>query len=355
MINNNENNIAFVLGAGFSKCADLPIQREFDRLLISNEFNNNSIDESITNVIKNFIKKIFDCEGKELPSLEDFFTCIDLSAGTGHTLSLDYEPKHLRAIRRMAIYRVFEILDKRYKEKYYIKKYFSSYLDRHNCSFVITNWDIVLEKHLKDYIKTKSKKINYCMQAFDWKTKTGMPLNGIPICKMHGSANWVYCENCKTIFCDLEYKIALYEKVGLSSFDFNLFDNNLSEKCFDPIVRNCKFCKYPVSSHIATFSYRKSFRTHAYPSIWYNAEKYLSNASEWIFVGYSLPEADYEFKHLLKVAQHRYRNLSAIRKIKVIIKDDNSTIDRFKKFFGTSTIEFFNEGFENYVHTLKEL
>jgi hypothetical protein len=33
---------------------------------------------------------------------------------------------------------------------------------------------------------------------------------------------------------------------------------------------------------------------------WNNAEKLLVNAQRWVFVGYSLPAADYEFKYLLK-------------------------------------------------------
>jgi hypothetical protein len=52
---------------------------------------------------------------QELPALEDIFTCIDLAAGTGHDLGVrKYTPKVLRAIRRMAIYRIFSVLDRRF-------------------------------------------------------------------------------------------------------------------------------------------------------------------------------------------------------------------------------------------------
>ena len=33
---------------------------------------------------------------------------------------------------------------------------------------------------------------------------------------------------------------------------------------------------------------------------WFDAEDLLREAKNWVFVGYSLPEADYEFKYLLK-------------------------------------------------------
>ena len=36
---------------------------------------------------------------------------------------------------------------------------------------------------------------------------------------------------------------------------------------------------------------------------WSSAERLLRNAEKWVFIGYSLPAADYEFKHLLKRVQ----------------------------------------------------
>jgi hypothetical protein len=36
---------------------------------------------------------------------------------------------------------------------------------------------------------------------------------------------------------------------------------------------------------------------------WFSAERLLRNAKNWIFIGYSLPAADFEFKYLLKRVQ----------------------------------------------------
>jgi hypothetical protein len=36
---------------------------------------------------------------------------------------------------------------------------------------------------------------------------------------------------------------------------------------------------------------------------WFEAEQLLMDAERWIFIGYSLPPADYEFKYLLKRTQ----------------------------------------------------
>lgn len=36
---------------------------------------------------------------------------------------------------------------------------------------------------------------------------------------------------------------------------------------------------------------------------WFSAERLLRSAKNWIFIGYSLPAADFEFKYLLKRVQ----------------------------------------------------
>jgi len=105
--------VAVILGAGFSKCADLPTQAEFFDLLLSPELSQSPLQKCITEVIQQFLRDVFGWRpGEPLPSLEDYFTCIDLSANTGHHLGIKYTPKMLRAIRRMTIHRVMQILDR---------------------------------------------------------------------------------------------------------------------------------------------------------------------------------------------------------------------------------------------------
>ena len=56
-------------------------------------------------------------------------------------------------------------------------------------------------------------------------------------------------------------------------------------------------------------------------------------SSEWIFVGYSLPEADFEFRHLLKAAEKAAPG-GAAKKVEVVLKNDAEAALRFKRFFG---------------------
>jgi hypothetical protein len=84
---------AFILGAGFSKCASLPVQAEFSDLLLSSVFST-KLDKQITKVLSTFLRDVFQWRANcPMPELEDIFTCIDLSANTGHQLGLNYTPK----------------------------------------------------------------------------------------------------------------------------------------------------------------------------------------------------------------------------------------------------------------------
>lgn len=344
----------FILGAGFSCCSKLPLQKDFSSLLFSKEFNTD-LDCVITSALEHFLNDVFGWKkGNEIPSLEDIFTCIDLSLASEHHLGIKYTPKMLRALQRMAIYRIFSVLNYRFSYSTDIKKLLEYFLNKGKCNFVVLNWDIVLEKHLT---QIGNFFINYGCPCQDWND---MNLIGeekeISVSKMHGSSNWVYCDNCKTLFYDLYDKLALHIKAGLVKSDFRLFDESFTDKKFDdsvsiqPFSRSCKICRNLLSSHIATFSYRKSFRTTAYPSIWYNAEKTLANSNHWIFVGYSLPEADYELKHLLKSAQIRLKHIKDLKKeIEVIAKNDLNTKNKFGKFFGDNNITFFNDGLSGYI------
>lgn len=352
----SKQKVAFILGAGFSKCAELPIQAEFSPLLTSRDFNSPA-DVLITGIISNFLEKVFGWqEGREIPDLEDVFTSIDLSANNGHYLGHQYSPEMLRALRRMLIYRIFQILDQRFKVCPEIEHLLRHYLS-YDCSFIVMNWDLVLEKHLKEI--DPSLNIDYVSPSYNWETyEREHPAEAVKICKMHGSSNWVYCENCKSVFFHLDKKLSLQKKVGLQVSDFHLFGNSyrkeeIKDSLSDVQGNRCKRCNNIISAHIATFSYRKSFRTAAYPAIWNEAENLLAEADNWIFIGYSLPEADFELKHLIKSAELRMPETNRERKIDAVLYQDEQAKSKFERFFGKEKVNVYEDGLTAYVENLQ--
>jgi NAD-dependent SIR2 family protein deacetylase len=345
-----------ILGAGFSKCASLPTQNEFPDYFLSDELSDSPLHKAISVIIREYLIDVFGwCEGGIFPTMEDYFTCLDLSANIGHNLGDNkYTPRKLRAIRRVTIYRIFQILDHQYKRSNAIEIFLSDLTQKNKVNYVVTNWDIVLERVLMDL---GINQINYGFECYDWNSPS-MKKNvagDVLISKLHGSSNWIYCESCTKIYYDLYRKLALHEMVGISPSDFSLFKGRAdiaNKSKLDIISHNkkCPYCKskFSLSTHIATFSYKKSYRTFAYPAIWHTAQMNLSESDEWIFIGYSLPDADYEFKHLLKSAE---LSCNVRPRIKIILKDDQRAAERYLKFFGSRllTKNIFQNGLEGYV------
>ncbi len=88
-----------------------------------------------------------------------------------------------------------------------------------------------------------------------------------------------------------------------------------------------------LGTRFATFSYRKALDFPMHSASWRTAEQYLKGTADWVFIGYSMPAADFEFKHLLKRVQLTEGDRPNITVI-TGGKDAGATVDRFSKFFG---------------------
>jgi len=308
----------FVVGAGFSLYAGMPLQRDFTDALLSGRGNASGNSGNIVHHLRQFVSRAFDhkttADAKFWPELEDIFTCIDLSANTGHNLGSQFSASELRTIRRGLIYRIITMLRERYREARDRKdedwqtllEFFKS-LDPGAVSFVATNWDTVVEDMLTEAHDIRH--FGYGCNAICGSLRTAhneikeTAAVGIkvPIIKMHGSVNWLYCDNCRRLFWmqpDETYKVA---GQLLSSEDW---------KRIDPTSRHkndrwhCGRCGADsLGTRFATFSYRKALDFPMFQKSWFSAERLLRNAKNWIFIGYSLPAADFEFKYLLKRVQ----------------------------------------------------
>jgi NAD-dependent SIR2 family protein deacetylase len=346
----------YILGAGFSCNAALPSQSEIGGQLLSHDDLAGPIEvnEAITGILTEFLECVFHLwdlrEG--CPELEDIYTCIDLSMESGHFLGPCYTPKKLRSIRQFLTHRIFQILEKRYRPSPDITSLLQHAAANQQCAFVTLNWDMVLEQHLgslgfyPDY-KCGAIPLNRMISSTN-------PAYILPVCKMHGSSNWAYCDNCKYLFYDPSVQTALHNQLFLFRHDFTLFGYTLAPELFSTIA--CPHCGIRhMSTHIATFSYRKSFRTNHFGRIWHEAELLLHNAAQWVFIGYSLPTADYDFKHLLKSAQLQL-GLMDVPRLSIITKNDGGglspTVVRYMKFFGTRLQlgDIYQEGIPEYIY-----
>ena len=125
--------------------------------------------------------------------------------------------------------------------------------------------------------------------------------HAVPLVKIHGSANWLYCDNCRQL-----YWFPAKDGFTIAMQLLTLREGKrlaLSELSNCARWRCMSCTKVPLTTRIATFSYLKALDFPMFEKSWLSAERLLRTAKKWIFIGYSLPAADYEFKHLLKRVQ----------------------------------------------------
>ena len=90
----------FILGAGFSHNAGLPLAGEFTKRLLTTGQDEENTSRRIVEYLRNFVDTTFAngarTEPENWPPLEDIFTLVDLSANTGHHLGPRFSPADLR-------------------------------------------------------------------------------------------------------------------------------------------------------------------------------------------------------------------------------------------------------------------
>jgi hypothetical protein len=231
----------FIVGAGFSYHAGLPVASRFTEAILEAREYKHGPSRIIVDFLSKFIHDAFDhstrAGAKYWPELEDVFTCVDLSANSGHHLGGTFAPADLRTVRRTVLSRIIRMLDQKYQNARRQKgpdwkklDDFFVRIDSCSAGFISMNWDTVIERKLQanslgvsiDYgcdalragIPDPPNEDEYPLarSALKKLTKEGQkivvvrPTNGeqvekkIPVVKIHGSSNWLYCDNCRQLY-----------------------------------------------------------------------------------------------------------------------------------------------------------
>jgi hypothetical protein len=387
-----------IVGAGFSHHAGLPLTSEFtDAVLAARDFRSGP-SRIIVDFLTEFIYDAFAvprrASAERWPDLEDIFTCLDLSANTGHHLGGSFAPADLRTVRRALLSRIIRMLNQKYEAARKGKAppwraldSFFSQLDLQRTGFISMNWDTVIERKLalisplavdygcdaiaagvpdvpdresfrykRDYDRAllESRVINFS----ESKKERENANRRSTVVKIHGSANWLYCDNCRAVFWlhpDQWQKIAdqLIRADDLSRIESFLrarkkLPTDRIGGNRDRVQLNCRCSEgAALGTRIATFSYRKALEFPMFQKSWAAAEALLQAAKKWVFIGYSLPAADYEFKYLLKRIQ-----LSRQEQPEILVvsgggkRQVHSTYENYRKFFGSNVKQrrFFSSG-----------
>ncbi len=357
----------YILGAGFSMEAKAPSQER----LVEKIFETYSACPDIISEddIKNF--KTFLSDDLQIPEamhsrvpLEDIFTPLDrcLADRTAfRNLSVDSVKKIRELIYNLIGLTLNHLLSgpsPAYIEKFAelvtesaSKRGSNKYRDVDPISIISTNWDILLDnaikKKLDDNWPQKSV-VDYCcyISSHDENDKSVIPglemlgMGGfnVKLLKLHGSLNWLQCPRCMRVYVAFNRKTAVEQ----------MWNRDQCRHC------NKHFGKsesHTLGSNLIMPTFLKDLTNPQYKLIWQNAGVEIAEATKLVFIGYSLPQADFEMRQVLS------RMTKDSAEVEVVDYDDGTPKtealkERFKVFFGKREPRFYLEGASQYILSL---
>ena len=324
----------YVLGAGFSKPAGFPLQGELLQQVLDA-----SLDEILFvgkdilseprlpfAKIREFRERITDFVASSFPnretvSLEDVFTLLDQTI-SGRAHFAKYPEAELRSIHRAFVQTVLFALHVRSEsflqsdEQMHRRLAANWLLQRLQSgqpgdpfSVVSLNWDSLVEDSIFRILRETGgirdgcalADIDYCVYTRRLPGSVHTPstkqkaagIYNIKVLKLHGSATWLRCPCSNHIYTGLgssQSALDLYVKEQRSPFIDQFKDPREADQpsILEPFIITPTFSKVFDLPHIQT--------------TWHNAFVELREADEVVFIGYSLPEADYHFSTLLRRA-----------------------------------------------------
>lgn len=368
----------FVLGAGFSREAGFPVQtgiikaiRQYEVDLVRAPRHAMEVFEPARTKLAKFLAEVF--PSTDNPSLEDVFTLLDQTIQekqhcAGFTLSELEEV--LDALKRAILFVLHDAGQKVPSAAADFYRTFCAYLIRQRLlgipfSVISLNWDCLFEDTLYWCLReaggVRVIDIDYCCYTvplgascphFPSILQHAKGLFNIKVLKLHGSANWLLCPNCNKMY------------TGVGSTEEVWSQYVLTQEC-----PTCKtFPRGPGHSHIPnspklepfflTPTFLKQFSNTHIKTVWHNAYIELAEADRLIFIGYSLPDADYHVRNLLRRAIRHTCSVTAVltsnAEPKRIAKRLHGYFPavRYRQFFGTDRVNVRLDGAKNFCQSI---
>lgn len=358
----------YFLGAGFSKEAGGLVQSEIIETILDEEFTKD--DERLIQARDNFIGflkeelHIYEDHYCKV-QLEDVFTPIDRCIWDGLSIGR-YSSKALVELREEFHGLMGAAVNYSFQKNRACGDYIDEFAEYINSvargrmedgvdrvSVITTNWDVLFDHALKRAIDNgqpeKLSVVDYCCYVSSWDAnddtiKPGLLAVGyggynIKYLKLHGSMNWFQCPMCQRMYVrfgeEIEIMKAAYCRHCRKNYD-------MSE------IRSIK-----LQSNLLLPTYLKNLSNIQIKLVWQNAAIELSEADRIVFIGYSLPAADFEIRQLLA------RMIRPNAEIQVVVYPKGASvaaeIDRYKNFFGSRITDrdIFRLTVPEYIQELK--
>lgn len=392
-MNQRSEKTVFILGAGFSIEGGGPSQEKLMELMLSLEETEDKETVAQVKAVKDFLSNKLHIPQEKFSnlSLEDIYTPIDRCIADGITLR-GLNKVELMKIRSKLGQLISKSINKSFdistKSKAYASKFAKHLVDiskaraekaanntpdardakKHDPIAVISlNWDILLDNALDDELRIHDNTklatshpdwenndyapfgvVDYCcyvssIEKNNKRIRAGLWTLGcrgynIKLLKIHGSLNWLQCQNCQRLFVKFNHKVGIMAGAG-------------KQKC-----HRCEEHGHNsiLDSTLIMPTYLKDFSNFQLKLIWQNASIELMEATKIVFIGYSLPHSDFEFRQMLTRMVHKDCKIESVLFTKNPQSDESykSTQRRYEQFFADKEITFHNKGAADYIEKI---
>lgn len=323
------NKTVYVLGAGFSY-PHAPLQKDIVKEILDCTVSNNpNTDQTRFNEsksrLKEFLEKMFVVDDLSRLNLEDLITLLDKAVMSNEFIR-ENSPQRVRSIRNDLLYCIAYLFDHKLygtPPPFYnaiAGKIVEMRKSSNDFSIISLNWDLLLDNALHSIMAMDDDiALDYCTYTDNFDKSSNDPphihaaargFKNIKFLKLHGSFNWLHCQNCNRLLIAFDDKIALKASRAANK-----------SKCPKCQVKS-------LEAVVITPTLIKDLNNVHIKTIWHNAEIELMEAERIVFVGYSFPVADFEFRYLLK------RCINKKAKIDLVLDKDEDSKKRYEDFFG---------------------
>jgi len=298
------------LGAGASADVGLPVMNNF-MLKAEDLLSSNLLSPEETKSFENILETVHQIKGisyqlkNDLGNIENIFGLLDMGRMLGRLgdvpqakieelyldiqkvigLTIDfnttlYKDRRGRVKINGPLHSFVEILD-----EYYFKN------GRNNAAIITLNYDLALEYALQHYGLLP----NYFIDGQEI-------LGRVPLLKLHGSLNWAISPEGNLLNWDLS---KLLNEVGTLKHgtDYSLVVSKYFFNNQTPLGTNIS------KPFIVPPTWNKGQHHSQIGSIWRKAVDYLLQAQAIYIIGYSMPETDMFFRHLLSLGTYSKTNI----------------------------------------------
>lgn len=317
----------FFLGAGASKSEGAPLQSELFYEYFK-EFANRKDDYYI--LLKDFFSKTYkiDVETTKLyPTFEEILGLLYIAEKRQVSFYFNVEE-----VKKAIVYSMAEILDKKLVNLYgYHYKFIKNLikLDKlKNVVLITTNYDILIDNALI----LNNVNIDYGIKII----KNYNNLFNLPLLKIYGAINWMFCDVCD------EFKIVPFKDGALR----NIINGDI----------RCSRCNNKFKSIIVPPTFFKDISNPYLNNVYHHMNKYLYENNKIVFCGYSLPDADLYVKFIIKRAE-LYKEKSF--DITVINGYEEKSLENMKKecnrynMFFNNQVNYLELSFQDFINSPK--